>query len=69
MPHCLTRKSLTEGPWLGLTPLWWLVNLLEDPNDDWDDTHMDVDASRCLWALNYGRRPGPDQSVFTCLPR
>ena len=33
------------------------MNLLEDPNDDSDDTHMDGDASRCLWALYYGRRP------------
>ena len=33
------------------------MNLLEDPNDDSDDTHMDVDASCCLWALYYGRRP------------
>ena len=33
------------------------MNLLEDPNDDSDDTHMDVDASCCLWALHYGRRP------------
>ena len=34
--------------------------MLEDPNDDSDNSHMDVDASRCLWALYYGRRP--DQS-------
>ena len=57
VPHFLTQKSFTEGLWLGLAILWWLVNLLEDPNDDSDDTHMDVDASRCLWALYYGRRP------------
>ena len=36
---------------------WWLVNLLGDPNDDTDNTHMDMDASLCLWALYYGRRP------------
>ena len=57
LPHFLTQKSLTKGLWLGLAILWWLVNLLEDPNDDSDDTHMDGDASRCLWALYYGRRP------------
>ena len=33
------------------------MNLLEDPSEDSDDTHMDVDASRCLWAPYYGRRP------------
>ena len=57
LPHFLTQKSFTEGLWLGLAILWWLVNLLQDPNDDSDDTHMDGDASRCLWALYYGRRP------------
>ena len=57
VPHFLTQKSFTERLWLGLAILWWLVNLLEDPNDDSDDTHMDGDASRCLWALYYGRRP------------
>ena len=58
VPHFLTQKSFTEGMWLGLAILWWLVNLLEGPNDDSDDSHMDVDASRCcLWALYYGRRP------------
>ena len=57
VPHFLTQKSFTEGLWLGLAILWWLVNLLEDPNEDSDDTHMDGDASRCLWALYYGRRP------------
>ena len=57
MPHFLTQKSLTEGVWLGLAIVWWLVNLLEDPNDDSDDTHMNGDASCCLWALYYGRRP------------
>ena len=57
VPHFLAQKSFTEALWLGLPLLWWLVNLLEDPNDDSDDTHMDVDASRCLWALYYGRRP------------
>ena len=56
-PHFLTQKSFTEGLWLGLAILWWLVNLLEDPNDDSNNTHMDGDASRCLWALYYGRRP------------
>ena len=50
--HFLTQKSFTEGLWLGLAILWWLVNLLEDPNNDSDDTHMDVDASP----------PRPDQS-------
>ena len=57
VPHFLTQKSFAEGLWLGLAILWWLVNLLEDPNDDSDDTHMDGDALRCLWALYYGRRP------------
>ena len=57
VPHFLTQKSFTEGLWLGLAILWWLVNLLEDPNEDSDDTHMAGDASRCLWALYYGRRP------------
>ena len=33
------------------------MNLLEDPNDNSNDTHMDGDASRCLWALYYGHRP------------
>ena len=33
------------------------MNSLEDPNDDSDDTHMDVDPSRYLWALYHGRRP------------
>ena len=47
VPHFLTQKSFTEGLWLGLAFLWWSVNLLEDPNDDSDDTHMDGDASRC----------------------
>ena len=56
VPHFLTQKSFTEGLWLGLAILWWLVNLL-DPNEDTDDTHMDIDASRCMWALYYGRRP------------
>ena len=51
VPHFLTQKSFTEGLWLGVAILWWLVNLLEDLNDDSDDTHMDGDASRCLWAL------------------
>ena len=55
--HFLGQKSLSEGSWLGLAILWRLVNLLQDPNDDTDDTHMDVDASHCLWALYYGRRP------------
>ena len=57
VPHFLTQKSFTEALWLGLAILWWLVVLLEDPNDDTDDTHVDVDASRSLWALYYGRRP------------
>ena len=33
------------------------MNLLEGANNELDDTHMDVDASRCLWALYYGRHP------------
>ena len=57
VPHFLTQKSFTKGLWLCLANLWWLVNLLEDPNDDTDDTHMDMDALRCLWAMHYGRRP------------
>ena len=57
VPHFLTQKSFTEGLWVGLAILWWLVNLLEHPNDDTDDTHMDMDASCSLWALYYGRRP------------
>ena len=57
VPNFLTQKSSTEGLWLGLAILWWLVNLLENPSDDRDDTHMDIDALRCLWALYYGRRP------------
>ena len=57
VPHFLTQKSFTPGLWLGLAVRLWFVNLLEDRNDDTDDTHMDIDASRCLWALYYGRRP------------
>ena len=57
VPHFLTQKSFSKGLWLGLAILWWLVNLPEDPNDDSDDTHMDGNASRCLGALYYGRRP------------
>ena len=57
VPHLLTQKSFTEGLWVCLAILWWLVNLLEDRNDNLYDTHMDVDASRYLWALYYGRRP------------
>ena len=57
VPHFLTQKSFTEGPWLVLAILWWLVNLLEHPNEAPDDTHMDIDASRCLSAVNYGSRP------------
>ena len=57
VPHFLTQKSFTEGLWLGLAILWWLVNLLEDPNDDSDDTHMDGDASRYLWVLWSPARP------------
>ena len=57
VPHLLTQKSFTEGLWLGLAILWWLVNSLEDPNNDTDNMHMNIDASRCLWALYYGRRP------------
>ena len=57
VPHFLTQKSFTEGLWLVLAILCWLVNLLEDRNDDSGDMHMDVDASRCLWARYYDRRP------------
>ena len=57
VPHFLTQKSFIEGLWLGLANLWSLVNLPEDPNDETDDTHRDIDASRCLWALYYGLRP------------
>ena len=57
LPHFVTQKSFTDGLWLGLAILWWLVNLLEDPYDDSDVTLMDGDASRCLWALYYVRRP------------
>ena len=64
VPHFLTQKSFTEGPWLGLAVLWSLVNLLEDPNDDADAMHMDVDASRCLWALYHGRRASTCQPLF-----
>ena len=28
VPHFLTQKSFTEGLWLGVAILWWLVNLL-----------------------------------------
>ena len=52
-----SRKSRSLNLWLGLAILWWLVNLLEDSNDDTDDAHMATDASRCLWALCYGCRP------------
>ena len=41
-------------------------NLLEDPNDDSDVMHLDVDASRCLWALYYCRRP--DKITLGCIP-
>ena len=57
VPHFFTQKSFIEGLWLGLAMLWWLVNLLENPNKDTDDTHMDADASHCVCALYYGRRP------------
>ena len=57
VPHFFTQKSFTEGLWLGLAIMWWLVNSLEDPNNDTDDTHMYVDALHCLGALYYGRRP------------
>ena len=33
------------------------MNFVEDPNDDTDNTHMDIDAMRCLWALYYCRCP------------
>ena len=48
VPRFLTQKSFTVGLWLGLAILWWLLNLLEDPNDDMDDTYVDMVASRCL---------------------
>ena len=56
-PHFLAQKLFTEGLWLRLAILCWLVNSLQDPNDDTDTTHMDMHASRCLRALYYGRRP------------
>ena len=65
VPHSLAQKSFTEGVWLGLAILWWLVNLLEDPNANTDDTHMDMDASCCLWALYYG--PCPDLISLGCI--
>ena len=46
VPHFLTQKSFTERLWLGLATLWWLVNLLEEPDDDPDSTTMDTEASR-----------------------
>ena len=48
VPHFLTQKLSTKGLWLGLVILWSLVNLLEDPNNDTDDMHMDIDASRIV---------------------
>ena len=57
VPNFLTQKLFTEGLCLGSAILWWLVNQLEDPNNDTDESHTDIDASRCLWALYYGRRP------------
>ena len=57
VPHFLTQKSFTKGLWLSWAILWWLVNLLEDPNNDSEDTTMDTYASRSLRALYYGRRP------------
>ena len=62
VPHSLRQNSFTEGVWLSLTILGWCVNLLEDPDDNTDDTTMNTDASRCVWALYYGRRPRPHQS-------
>ena len=59
MPHFLTPEFFTEGLWLGLAILRLLVTLLEDANDDTDDTHLNIDASRCLWALYYGCCPDP----------
>ena len=35
VPHFLTHNWFTEGPWLGLAILWWLVNLLEAPPTTW----------------------------------
>ena len=57
MAHFATQKSFTEGVWLGLAIPWWFTNLLKDPNDDTEDMHMDIVASRCLWAMYSGRRP------------
>ena len=57
VPHFVTQKSFTEGLWRGLAIFWWLVHLPENPNDDTDDTPMDIDAACCSWALYYGRRP------------
>ena len=56
VPHFLTQKSFTKGLWLRLPILWWLVNLQEDPNEDVDDTSVDIHATRYLWALYYGHR-------------
>ena len=47
VPHFLAKKRFIEVLWLGLAILFWLVNLLEDSNDDSDDTTMERDASRC----------------------
>ena len=57
VPLFLTQKSFTQGRWLGLANVWWLVNLLEDPNNDPDDTTMGTDESRCVWELYYGCCP------------
>ena len=65
VPHFLTQTSFHEGPCLGLVILWWFVNLLEDPNNDTDDAHMDIAASGCLWAPYYGRRP--DRITLGCI--
>ena len=44
--HFLAPKSFSKGLLLGLALLWWRVNLLEDANDDPDDTTtIDTDAS------------------------
>ena len=65
VPHFLTQMLLTQGPLMGLAILWWLVNLLEDPTKDTDDTHMDIDSSCSMWALYYGRRP--DLISLSCI--
>ena len=44
VPPYLTQKSFTKGLWVGLAILCWLVYLLQDPNDDTDDTHLEMEC-------------------------